>query len=92
MAIEHELIQVNGIGDAILNKLVAGGIETLIQLAEASLDHIVQMEIAPAIAGKIVDEAKKLLLEDKDKIAPSSRISVVRLKSKRHRARRHRKR
>ena len=60
MTIEHELVQVNGVGDATLNKLVAGGIETITQLAEADTNAIVEMGFTSAQAGKIIAEANKV--------------------------------
>jgi hypothetical protein len=158
MAIEHELVQVNGVGDATLNKLVAVGINTIAQLAEADIKTIVETGLTSAQAGKIIAEANDVLREkpkdtekplcpactsgdcavigcdntkkcdhncieraieigkdgvkaiqdrmfadlkaleakpkvtDKDKVAPSSSTPVLRMRTKRHKAPRHRKR
>ncbi len=70
MTIEHELIQVNGVGDATLNKLVAGGIETVVQLAGADAKDVMTMGLTGAQAGKIIAEANKLLEEMSPEFTP----------------------
>jgi hypothetical protein len=62
-AIAHELLLINGIGEATLNKLMSGGIDSIVQLSEAAIDYIINIDIPEAVATKIVSEAVTYLAQ-----------------------------